>query len=191
MSRQLLFDALYRLGRPVWDTPPPDELRQAIEGSGALTPGHALDVGCGTGTNVMYLARHGWQATGVDFAAAAIATARRRADGIPGVRFIQGDATKLTELGISTPIELALDMGTFHSLPDQDKPLYVRQLAALLTPGTPLMMWQGIRIKPGEIPDSFGAEFVIESMKPKDFVINRAFLRKAIPGQWYRLRRRG
>lgn len=53
------------------------------------------------------------------------------------------------------------------------------------------MMWQGIRIKPGEIPDSFGAEFVIESMKPKDFVINRAFLRKTIPGQWYRLRRRG
>ncbi len=190
MSRRVLFDALYRLGRPVWDTPPPDELRKAIEGPEALRPGHALDVGCGTGTNVIYLARHGWQATGVDFAAAAISTARRRAEGVPGARFIQGDATRLTEIGIAEPVDLALDMGTFHSLPDEDKPVYVRELAALLTPGTPLMMWQGIRIKPGEIPDVFGSEFIVESIKPKDFVIKRAFLKKTIPGQWYQLRRR-
>ncbi|MCW1959675.1 MAG: class I SAM-dependent methyltransferase [Mycobacterium sp.] len=190
MSRRLLIDALYRLGRPPWDTPPPEELRQAIEGPGALRPGHALDVGCGTGTNVIYMAMNGWQATGVDFSAAAISTARRRAEGIPGARFIRGDATKLTEIGIAGPIDLALDMGTFHSLPDTDKPVYVRELAALLTPGTPLVMWQGIRIKPGEIPDAFGAEFTVESITPKDFVIRRAFLRKTIPGQWYRLRRR-
>lgn len=190
MSRRVLFDALYRLGRPVWDTPPPDELRQVIEGPGALRPGHALDVGCGTGANVIYLVGHGWQATGVDFSAAAIQRARRAAAGIPGARFIQGDATKLTEIGIAGPIDLALDMGTFHSLPDADKPVYVRELAALLIPGTPLLMWQGIRIKPGEIPDAFGPEFTVESIKPRDFVIKRAFLRKTIPGQWYQLRRR-
>lgn len=191
MSRRLLFDSLYRLGRPLWDTPPPDELQQSIEGdTGALRPGRALDVGCGTGTNVMYLARNGWQATGVDFSAAAIAAARRRAEGLPGACFIHGDATKLTELGISPPIDLALDMGTFHSLPDKDKPRYVSELAALLTAGTPLMMWQGIRLKSGEIPEAFDSTFAVESSKPKDFVINRAFLRKTIPGHWYLLRRR-
>lgn len=190
MSRRVLFDALYRLGRPVWDTPPPDELRQVIEGPGALRPGHALDVGCGTGTNVIYLAGHGWQATGVDFSAAAISTARRRADGITGARFIRGDATKLTEIGLRGRIDLALDMGTFHSLPDAGKPEYVKELAALLTPGTPLLMWQGIRIKQGEIADAFGSEFTVESITPKDFAIKRAFVRKTIPGQWYQLRRR-
>ena len=190
MSRRLLFDALYRFGRPVWDTPPPDELRQAIEGPVPLEPGHALDIGCGTGTNVIYLTNHGWRATGVDFAAPAIRTARRNAASNPGARFIQGDATRLTHLGIATPIDLALDMGTFHSLPDAAKPLYVRELTALLATGTPLMMWQGIRIEPGEIPDAFSANFIIESVKPKDFTINRKIISKTIPGQWYLLRRR-
>lgn len=190
MSRRLVFETLYRLGRPVWDTPPPDELRQAIEGPGALRPGNALDVGCGTGTNVIYLANHGWRATGVDFSAAAIDKARGNAKGTQGTRFIRGDATKLTALGIAAPIDLVLDMGTFHSLPDGDKPLYVKELAALLKAGTPLMMWQGIRIKPGEIPDAFGAEFTVEGVKPKDFVITRGFFRRTIPGQWYWLRRR-
>lgn len=190
MFRRIVIDVLYRLGRPPWDTPPPDELRQVIEGPVALRPGHALDVGCGTGTNVIYLAGHGWQATGVDFSAAAIERARHNAAGIPGARFIQGDATRLTKIGIAGPIDLALDMGTFHSLPDADKPVYVRELAALLTPGTPLLMWEGIRIKPGDVPDAFGSEFTVESSEPKDFVITRAFLRKTIRGWWYQLRRR-
>lgn len=190
MSRHLLFDALYRLGRPLWDTPPPEELRQAIEGPSALEPGRAVDIGCGTGTNVIYLAKHGWQATGVDFSAAAIRTARSRANGLPGASFIHGDATELSHLGITGPIDLALDMGTFHSLPDRAKPVYVNQLAALLEPGTPLMMWQGIRIKAGEIPAAFGAAFTIDEIKAKDFIIKRALIRKTIAGQWYLLHRR-
>ena len=189
MSRRLFFDTLYRLGRPVWDTPPPDELRQAIEGADPLKPGHALDIGCGTGANVIYLAKHGWLATGIDFAAPAIRTARRNAKRTQGARFIQGDATRLTRLGIAAPIDLALDMGMFHTLPQASKPLYVKELAALLTPGTPVMMWQGIGIKPTEIDDAFSPSFTIESTKPKDFIIDRTVIRKTIAGRWYLLRR--
>jgi hypothetical protein len=54
--RHTTFDLQYRLGRPIWDTPPPEQLREAIEGEHRLPPGHALDVVCGTGTNVVYLA---------------------------------------------------------------------------------------------------------------------------------------
>jgi hypothetical protein len=145
MWRHLLFDTLYRLGRPVWDTPPPEKLRDAIEGPDALPPGHALDLGCGTGTNVMYLAQHGWQATGIDFSAAAIGKARQQAKGIAGATFIEGDVTKLSHLDISRPINPVIDMGNYHSLPDDAKPTYVAELA-ITEPGTPLMMWQGIRV---------------------------------------------
>lgn len=190
MWRRLLIDTLYRLGRPPWDTPPPAELREAIEGPDALAPGHALDVGCGTGTNVIYLAQHGWHATGVDFSPVAIRRARADARGLPGAHFIEGDATKLTELDMARPITLAIDMGGYHSLPHDAKPVYVAELSALLEQGTPLLMWQGIGLKPGEIPDAFGRDFVIEASKPKDFVIKRKFFSRKVAGQWYWMRRR-
>jgi len=44
-----------------------------------LEPGRALDLACGEGRNAIWLAEHGWRATGVDFAEAGIAKARQLA----------------------------------------------------------------------------------------------------------------
>lgn len=44
-----------------------------------LSPGTALDAGCGAGTEALWLAEHGWQVTGADISATALATARSRA----------------------------------------------------------------------------------------------------------------
>lgn len=96
--RRTLFEGLFRLGRPVWDVPIQPELRATIEGAAALPAGRALDLGCGTSTNVVYLAQHGWEATGVDFSATAIRLARKSAAGIVGTRFVEGDVTKLRQL---------------------------------------------------------------------------------------------
>lgn len=45
---------------------------------GELPPGTALDLGCGEGGDAVWLARHGWDATGVDLSATAV---RRAAEG--------------------------------------------------------------------------------------------------------------
>jgi hypothetical protein len=56
-SRQRLFRVLYRLGFTPWDGHPlSSTLRGLIEGEDALTTGTALDIGCGTGDNAIYLA---------------------------------------------------------------------------------------------------------------------------------------
>jgi hypothetical protein len=98
--------------------------------------------------------------------------------------------TKLSHLDVSRPIDLVIDMGTYHSLPDNAKPTYVAELADVMEPGTPLMMWQGIRLKPGEIPQAFSRDFIIERTKAKDFIIKRKMLRHTINADWYWLRRR-
>lgn len=44
----------------------PPELVALVEGPGAPAPGRALELGCGTGTNAVYPARHGWRVAVVD-----------------------------------------------------------------------------------------------------------------------------
>ncbi|MDA8203881.1 MAG: class I SAM-dependent methyltransferase, partial [Chloroflexi bacterium] len=45
-----------------------------------LSPGSALDVACGDGTNPLWLAAHGWRVTGVDWSRVGLARARASAD---------------------------------------------------------------------------------------------------------------
>lgn len=188
--RQALFNTLYHLGRPIWDTPVPDEIRAVAQGEDALSPGRALDLGCGTSGNVAYLARHGWDATGVDFAAEAINKARKNAEGVAGATFVEGDVTQLTKQGISGPFDLVIDNGCYHTLSAAGKLAYVREVVGIMKPGAALLMWEGIRIRPDEIPERFSAEFTIEENTDKTFVVKRFGRQIDINAHWYRLRRK-
>ncbi len=126
-----LFYSFFYLRRPPWDTSiTPPELVAFVQ---AHPSGRALDLGCGTGTNAIYLVQHGWQATGVDFVGRAIRQARRKAAraGI-GADFHQADVTRLP--GIHGPFDLVLDIGCFHSLTRQGKAAYLQNLESLLAP---------------------------------------------------------
>ncbi|MEQ7154371.1 class I SAM-dependent methyltransferase [Brevundimonas aurifodinae] len=75
-----------------------------IEGLG-VTPGMVvLDLGCGDGTTALPAARRGAMVTGVDIAQNLVAAGNRRAAeaGLLNLRFQQGDASDLCDLGDAT-----------------------------------------------------------------------------------------
>jgi ubiquinone/menaquinone biosynthesis C-methylase UbiE len=95
-------------------------------------------LGCGTGTNVITLAQHGWQVTGIDFAPRAIQIARRKLDAA-GVHanLSVGDVTDLK--GISGPFDLALDLGCFQGIPSRSA--YLSELSRVLARGGYWLMY--------------------------------------------------
>ena len=65
-----------------------------VEHAGEVQPGRALDLGCGSGGNAVWLAKRGWQVTAVDFSDVAIEKARMRAAGSGvEVEFLVSDVT--------------------------------------------------------------------------------------------------
>jgi ubiquinone/menaquinone biosynthesis C-methylase UbiE len=139
---QLIYRLAYRLGLIVWQrATPPAELVALIEGPVKLEPGRALDIGCGTGTDSIYLATHGWQVTGVDMVGKALTTARRKATAAEvAPRFVMGDATRLHDLRVGDGYTLLLDFGCFHTLPKDRRPAYVDSVSRVAAPGATLLL---------------------------------------------------
>ncbi len=139
-GRQLLFKTLYRFGFTPWDGHPiAKSLRNLVEGADALPPGTALDVGCGTGDNSIYLAKHGWQVTGVDYVPKAVDKARAKAAAEHvDIRFEHADVTDLGSAGVGSQFTLIIDGGCLHGMSDEDRYDYVREVTAVAAPGARL-----------------------------------------------------
>jgi SAM-dependent methyltransferase len=160
----------YRSGRPAWDsTEPRPELAELVRGR---PPGRALDLGCGTGTDTLYLASQGWDATGVDFTPQAIATARSRAaTARSAATFVAGDATRLSEAGIGGDFDLVTDTGCYHGVPAHLRDAYAAGVAAVTRPSgdfylagvaDPPVTWRllGARgVDADDLRRRFGADF--------------------------------
>ena len=130
LFRRILFQYLY-FQNPPWDTGiSPPELLEFIH---THSPGCAIDLGCGTGTNILTLAKAGWSVTGVDFAPRAIKIARQKLDqaGVQATVLLK-DVTKLQ--GIHGQFDLAFDLGCFHGIPQDGKQKYLEGLDQILAP---------------------------------------------------------
>ncbi len=123
-----------------WESPhPPLELAAIVAASIIPPAAKVLDVGCGAGSEAIFLARFGFQVTGVDSSVRAITLARERAanEGVEVV-FRADDATKLPLADQS--ISFASDRGCFHVLDDDQRPDYARELSRVLKPGASFLL---------------------------------------------------
>jgi len=151
----LLYELMYLLRFKPWDSGvPPPELVAAVEGPEALDPGRALDLGCGTGTNAVYLARRGWEVTAIDVVGRPLRMARRKADAA-GVSpwFVRGDVTRLPDLGVGGGYRLVFDLGCFHSLTPARRDAYAAGVTAAAAPGATFLLYG---FAPGAMPGAPG-----------------------------------
>jgi len=77
MFTQEFWDERYAGSERVWSGRPNRRLVEQVTG---LPPGRALDVGCGEGADVVWLAQQGWLAAGVDVSQVALDRAARHAE---------------------------------------------------------------------------------------------------------------
>lgn len=191
---------MYRVGITPWDRDRvPMPLNRLVEGTLALPAGRALDVGCGTGRQAVYLARRGWRVTGVDLVDAALARARQRSarEGVE-VDWVRGDVGKLGRQGLEPGYTLLYDIGCFHGLSDPARDGAAAGLTELAAPGATLLLLgfsRGRRvvvprgIDRSEMLRRFGDAWeLIDSEPERDPTLPR-LARRARPA-WYRLTRK-
>ncbi|MGP8302033.1 class I SAM-dependent methyltransferase [Streptomyces inhibens] len=114
----------------------PDESLASYLDRRLITPGRALDLGCGPGRNALHLASLGFQVDAVDLSPTAIAWGEERArEAGADIRFHCGDAFTLTAAELGGPYDLIHDSGCFHHLPPHRRISYLRLLDRGLAPG--------------------------------------------------------
>lgn len=138
-----VYDFLYSRGAP-WEIGPRSELVGLVE-SGRLSPGAlptAVDLGCGSGANSIYLAQHGFDVTGVDFSTVAVRKSWEKARFSPGrVLFVRGDLTAPLIPGAEGPFDLLVDYGTLDDLRGARRASMVRTIHRLSRPGSLFLLW--------------------------------------------------
>jgi SAM-dependent methyltransferase len=189
------YDLLYKRGAPWERQRARPELVELVESARisfeALDPGRVVDLGCGSGADALFLARHGFAVTGVDFSAVGVGKARVASRVTPPEmlpRFVVADLFDLPSPEMKGPFDLLIDGGTLDGFPPNVRPQLVERYTALARPGAVLVLscsygpveqaprfsisgpsrWGAPPIAPGEEERLFGETWSVERFVPQE-----------------------
>lgn len=131
-----------------------------------LARGRLLDLGTGPGTQAIALAARGFEATGSDLSATAVAKATElaQARGVP-VTFVQDDvlASQLTG-----SFDVVFDRGCFHVIDPARRGDYVDSVARRIAPGGLLLLKTFSKLQPDDVgPHRFAPEEIRTTFAPR------------------------
>jgi SAM-dependent methyltransferase len=172
---------MYSNNRVPWDLGPRKELVAAVE-SGRIQPCKAIDLGCGTANNAIFLAQHRFDVTGTDYSSAAVALCRQRgAAAHVNVMWIEDDLTNLQH--VKGSFDLLVDWGVYDDLSLAGRRAYLRNVLPLTHANShyfiyvhewPWRWWErllyhllggiGAPMRPDEVEADFGPYFQIEKV---------------------------
>lgn len=117
-----------------WDAGVPDAELASIFSELAAPPGRALEIGCGTGTDALWLACRGVHVLGIDLSAEAIRLANERLAGtdLP-VEFRVCDFLREDPVPEAS-VDLVLDRGVFHVIKEDAREVFVGRVQRALVP---------------------------------------------------------
>ncbi len=176
MTTEERFQKRYASGDTPWDIGKPDvNLIQTVT-SGPIEPCKALDIGCGTGDNSIWLAQHNFQVTGIDASETAIQRAREKAlQANVRCSFLVMDF--LTGKIAGGPFGFAFDRGCFHSLhSDEERHRFAENVAAHLQKEG---LWLSIvgnadDQRPGPGPPRRSARDIVNAVEPSFEILSLA-----------------
>ena len=126
------WDEHYAQGHTPWDTGEPDAHLVELVESGELPPGRALELGCGSGTNALWLAERGFEVTALDISPLAIEQARaKQAAARTRATWLVHDVLAAPPPG--GPYDLVFDRGVLHVFDEPaDRARFAGRVAAAL-----------------------------------------------------------
>jgi 2-polyprenyl-3-methyl-5-hydroxy-6-metoxy-1,4-benzoquinol methylase len=135
MSDVAHWERRYREGDSPWDTGRPSTELQRVLAEEEIAPCRCIELGCGTGSNAVWLAQQGFDVSAVDISPLAIdrATARAAAAGVT-VRWLTADMLNPPDLG--GPYRFFFDRGCYHVVRRTDVQRFLQTLDRLTEPGT-------------------------------------------------------
>ena len=128
MSAEDPFNEHYRQGSAPWDIGKPDfNLIQTVTTT-PIDPCKALDIGCGTGDNAIWLAQQNFDVIGIDISEIAIEKARdKAAKANASCRFAVLNILKSHVDG--APFGFVFDRGCFHTMAsDEERESFAKQV---------------------------------------------------------------
>jgi SAM-dependent methyltransferase len=194
------WDANYASDDLPWDTGQPEPMLVEWLNQNAFAAGRALEIGCGTGTNAIWIAKQGFDVLGIDISQRAIARARSKAEAQAAQRceFLARDF--LNDEAPRGAFQLVFDRGCFHVFDDpREQTRFAERVASLLGAGG---MWLSLIGSTEGAPREMGpprrsAQDILHAIEPSlELVTLRAFQFERIPGEavapkaWFCLSRR-
>jgi len=168
-----------------WFHPGPSiGVRRAVEEGFLPMTGTVLDIGCGAGSNLIYLADLGYRTHGIDLSPGAVAVAKERAreEGLT-VDVREGDA-----LDLPFPdgaMDVLLDNGCFHTLPIRRRKDYAAEVHRVLRPdGRFVLSWVAREHTDPMGPPHRPSLEEVTSLLESRFLFSRTGFRSSSPEEW-------
>ena len=159
------WDQLYQDKFTPWDIKRPDSHLATIVKNVPIKPCKVLELGCGTGTNAIWLAQQGFTVTAIDLSQTAIEQARAKG-GAEGCTFVLADFFDDPLPG--TDFDFVFDLGCLHGFSDPEhRDMLAKRIAQCLTEGGYWLNISSSLDGPAICPSRLSANEITAAVEPK------------------------